>query len=281
MESENPLLKTKGLPLFEEIEPEHVEPALDYMLENNRMQIDTLVATKVQPTWENFMEPLEELNDNLEKMWSPVSHLNGVKDSEELRRAYEACLPKLTDYASEMGQNRRLFEKFSQLRQNKNFDKFEDARKQSINHELRDFRLSGIDLDEPSQVRYRAISTQLSELTNQFSQNVLDATDSWTIHVDDAADALVYLMKTYSGSDHVNVGYGEDLSIIELAEKIKTQVGFRGDITFDTSKPDGTPRKLMSSEKLVSLGWKPKISLDEGIASTYRWYVCQLGMPRK
>lgn len=188
MESENPLLKTKGLPLFEEIEPEHVEPALDYMLENNRMQIEMLVANKVQPTWGNFMEPLEELNDNLEKMWSPVSHLNAVKDSEDLRRAYEACLPKLTDYASEMGQNRGLFDKYSQLKQNKIFEKFEEAKKQSINHELRDFRLSGIDLDEPSQERYRAISTQLSELTNQFSQNVLDATDSWTIHVDDPAE---------------------------------------------------------------------------------------------
>jgi oligopeptidase A len=187
MESANPLLQIKGLPLFEEIEPVHVEPALDYMLENNRMQIDRLVAQKVQPTWENFMEPLEELNDNLEKMWSPVSHLNGVKDSEDLRRAYEACLPKLTDYASELGQNRGLFEKFSQLRQNNAFDAFEDARKQSIIHELRDFRLSGIDLDGSSQVRYREISTQLSELTNQFSQNVLDATDAWTIHVDDSA----------------------------------------------------------------------------------------------
>jgi len=174
--------------LFEEIESVHVEPALDYMLENNRMQIDRLVANKVQPTWENFMEPLEELNDNLEKMWSPVSHLNGVKDSEDLRRAYEACLPKLTDYASEMGQNRGLFEKLSQLRQQQDFERLEDAKKQSINHELRDFRLSGIDLDQPSQVRYREISTQLSELTNQFSQNVLDATDSWTIQVDDSAE---------------------------------------------------------------------------------------------
>ena len=174
--------------MFEEIESVHVEPALDYMLENNRMQIDRLVANKVQPTWENFMEPLEELNDNLEKMWSPVSHLNGVKDSEDLRRAYEACLPKLTDYASEMGQNRGLFEKLSQLRQQQDFERLEDAKKQSINHELRDFRLSGIDLDQPSQVRYREISTQLSELTNQFSQNVLDATDSWTIQVDDSAE---------------------------------------------------------------------------------------------
>ena len=72
-------------------------------------------------------------------MWSPVSHLNAVKDSEELRHAYEACLPKLTDYASEMGQNRGLFEKLSQLKQQKEFDSFDDAKKQSIEHELRDF----------------------------------------------------------------------------------------------------------------------------------------------
>jgi GDP-L-fucose synthase len=93
------------------------------------------------------------------------------------------------------------------------------------------------------------------------------------MHVDDCADALVFLMQSYSSNEHVNVGSGEDLTILALAELVCDVVGFRGRIVTDTSKPDGTPRKLMSGERLQQLGWKPKISLREGIEQTYRWYV--------
>jgi len=93
------------------------------------------------------------------------------------------------------------------------------------------------------------------------------------MHVDDCADALVFLMRTYSANEHVNVGSGEDLTILALAELVCDVVGFRGRIVTDTSKPDGTPRKLMSGERLQQLGWKPKISLREGIEQTYRWYI--------
>jgi GDP-L-fucose synthase len=93
------------------------------------------------------------------------------------------------------------------------------------------------------------------------------------LHVDDCADALVHLMQTYSEEQHVNVGYGDDLSILNLAEMICRVVGYTGRIVCDTEKPDGTPRKLMSSEKLFSRGWRPRIALDEGIASTYRWFL--------
>lgn len=93
------------------------------------------------------------------------------------------------------------------------------------------------------------------------------------LHADDCADAIVFLLKTYSGEQHVNVGSGRDLSILDLARKIGTAVGFDGEILTDPSKPDGTPRKLMSSDKLNRLGWQPSIGLDEGIASTYQWYL--------
>jgi len=93
------------------------------------------------------------------------------------------------------------------------------------------------------------------------------------MHVDDCADALVFLMRTYSANEHVNVGSGEDLTVLALAELVCDVVGFRGRIVTDTSKPDGTPRKLMSGERLQQLGWKPKISLREGIEQTYRWYI--------
>lgn len=89
------------------------------------------------------------------------------------------------------------------------------------------------------------------------------------LHADDCADALVHLMKVYSGGEHVNVGCGEDIEIAELARLITEVVGFMGDVVLDTSKPDGTPRKLMSIEKLNALGWKPKIALREGLADAY------------
>jgi GDP-L-fucose synthase len=93
------------------------------------------------------------------------------------------------------------------------------------------------------------------------------------LHVDDLADACVMLLKTYSGEGHVNVGSGEDVTILELAETVKDAVGFAGQIVRDTSKPDGTPRKLMSAGKLRAMGWSPSIGLEEGIASTYKWFL--------
>jgi len=93
------------------------------------------------------------------------------------------------------------------------------------------------------------------------------------LHVDDCADALVFLMKTYSGEGHVNVGSGEDLPILALAEIVRQTVGFEGEITTDSSKPDGTPRKLMSSAALRAMGWRPTIGLREGVAATYRWFL--------
>lgn len=93
------------------------------------------------------------------------------------------------------------------------------------------------------------------------------------LHVDDCADALVFLMKGYSGEPHVNVGSGEDLPILELARLVADVVGFSGDIVHDLSKPDGTPRKLMSADRLRGMGWAPTISLRQGIEGTYRWYL--------
>lgn len=98
------------------------------------------------------------------------------------------------------------------------------------------------------------------------------------LHVDDCADACVFLLGGYSDTEHVNVGSGEDVTILELTQMVCESVGFPGDIVTDTSKPDGTPRKLMSADKLRGMGWQPRISLTEGIASTYAWFLAQAGM---
>ena len=95
------------------------------------------------------------------------------------------------------------------------------------------------------------------------------------LHVDDLADALVFLAERYSGDSHVNVGTGEEVSIRELAERIRDVVGFRGDLVFDSSKPDGTPRKLMDVSRLARLGWTARIGLEEGIRGTYAWFLAQ------
>jgi GDP-L-fucose synthase len=97
------------------------------------------------------------------------------------------------------------------------------------------------------------------------------------LHVDDAADAMVFLMKHYSDSEHVNVGAGEDLTILELAQKIMKVVGYDGEMVLDPSKPDGTPRKLVKMDKLFNLGWRPSLSLDEGLENAYRWYLSHAG----
>jgi GDP-L-fucose synthase len=96
------------------------------------------------------------------------------------------------------------------------------------------------------------------------------------MHVDDAADALVFLMQSYSDDRHINVGVGEDLTILELAELVADVVGFKGSIVTDPSKPDGTPRKLLDSGRLKKLGWKPRISLRNGVERTYRWFLANL-----
>ena len=92
------------------------------------------------------------------------------------------------------------------------------------------------------------------------------------LHVDDLADAMVFLMERYSDESHVNVGWGEDLTIGELAHAIAQVVGYKGTFRFDASKPDGTPRKLLDTGKLDALGWRPRIRLNEGLADAYRWY---------
>ena len=114
--------------------------------------------------------------------------------------------------------------------------------------------------------------------SKQRGENGLEVWGSGTprrefLHVDDCADALVFLLKNYSGAEHVNVGFGSDVAIAELAQIVMNVVGLEGDLELDNSKPDGTPQKLLSIEKLDSLGWRPRIELRDGLLSTYQWFI--------
>jgi oligopeptidase A len=181
----NPLLKQSGLPDFSHILPSHVEPAIDHLLARNRERIAELLDSIDEPTWANLIEPLDEWDDELDRAWSPVSHLNAVMNSDELRDAYNACLPKLSDYATEMGQNEALYSAYKRLADSG--QGLNEAQRKVLENALRDFHLSGIDLPAEKKVRYKEISQQLSQLSSQYSDNLLDATNAWSRHFDDVS----------------------------------------------------------------------------------------------
>jgi oligopeptidase A len=180
----NPLLDMSGLPPFSRILPEHVEPALDATLADCRAHITSLTAGDGVPTWEGFVEPLEELDDRLSRMWSPVGHLNGVMNSDALRAAYNACLPKLSAYATEVGQNAQLFHGYQAVAAQEHLD---STQRKLLNNALRDFHLSGVDLPADKQARYKEISQELSVLTSKYAENLLDATNAWNKRIDNEA----------------------------------------------------------------------------------------------
>jgi len=183
--SENPLLTMTGLPPFSHISAEHVEPAIDTLLAENRKTVEALLAATEDYTWDNLIQPLEDMDDRLSRVWSPISHMNSVVNSEALRTAYNACLPKLSEYGTEMGQNVRLYQAYKAIRDSKQYEQLDTAQKKVIDNALRDFHLSGVDLPDDKKARFKKIQQQLSQLTTKFEENVLDATQGWTKNIDD------------------------------------------------------------------------------------------------
>ncbi len=173
------------LPKFSSVSVEQIEPQLERHLSEFRANIDALLDKGLAPEWQNFVAPIEEWNDQLEKFWSPVSHLNAVKNSEALRDAYNTCLPKLTEFSTEMGQHRGLYKAYQAIADSPGYSELTAPRKKVINNALRDFKLSGIGLEDDAKQRFGEIKKRLAELSTQFSNNVLDATQGWFKHVED------------------------------------------------------------------------------------------------
>ncbi len=180
----NPLLDFSGLPRFAEIRPEHVSPAIDKLLSDNRALISRLVDDHSQPTWQNFIVPMEDANERLSRAWGPVGHLNAVMNSPELREVYNATLPKITQYYAELGQNLKLYNKFKELRNSTVYEGLGAARKKIIENELRDFRLGGAELPDAQKTRYLEIQERLSELSSRFSDNLLDSTNDFLLLIE-------------------------------------------------------------------------------------------------
>ncbi|WP_148860993.1 oligopeptidase A [Marinobacter fonticola] len=183
----NPLLTDDLLPRFDHIRIEHMEPAIDQILSDNRMQIQNL-ATQEQPTWDTLAQPMQGLDDRLSRAWSVISHFNAVTNSDELRQVYKRCLDKLTEYGSEISQNTQLCNAYKAIREDESFESLTEEQQKAINNTLRDFHLGGVDLPQDEKKQYAALSMELAELTNRFSDNVLDATDHWYKHITDASE---------------------------------------------------------------------------------------------
>ncbi|MDF3012220.1 MAG: oligopeptidase, partial [Cellvibrio sp.] len=180
----NPLLASHTLPPFSAITAAQVTPAISELIAQGRAQLAQLLADLTCPSWTGLVAPLEAQGDKLDQAWAPVSHLNSVANSEELRKAYTESVALLTDYSTEFGQNEALYKAYQQLADSEEFAQLTQAQQQTINNALRDFRLGGVALNAEDKKRFGDIQKRLSELSTQFSNNVLDSTEAWYKHFD-------------------------------------------------------------------------------------------------
>jgi oligopeptidase A len=188
--STNPLLtllQDKGLPPFSRILPEHAEPAVDALLAENRRVVKEILARGRPWNWQRLAQPLEEIDDRLHRLWAPAAHINHVLNSDGWRAAYNACLPKLSEYGTELGQNEALYRAWQALSDSAEFAQLDPGRQKLVRDTLRDFRLSGVALPAGSKARYKEIMQQLSRLQSKFEENLLDATQAWEKPIADEA----------------------------------------------------------------------------------------------
>lgn len=182
----NPPFRQDTLPRFNNIDLTLIKPAILELLEKNRQKIAALLA---QPgssyTWENLMQPLEDMSDELSKTWSPISHLHSVMESDELRHVYNEILPILTEYHTELSQNEKLFAAISQIANAEEWAKLSPAQRKIVENDTRDFKLAGIHLPADKKARLAILQKELSQLMTRFSENLLDATHGWILHVTD------------------------------------------------------------------------------------------------
>jgi len=183
---QNPLLAETTLPAFESIRPEHVEPAIRELLALNRERIEALAALS-DPTFATLVEPLEELDHRLSRTWSPVSHLNAVVNNESLRASYNACLPLLSAYHTDVAQNEALHRAYRMISEREQ-QALGPVERRVVEHTLRDFHLAGVGLDAERKQRFKTVLLELSQLQAKFEENVLDATNAWSHHVTEPAE---------------------------------------------------------------------------------------------
>ena len=183
---DNPLLDDSGLPAFSRIRPSHVEPAIRAVIDESRARVEEILAAAQPPRWDNLVIPLEALEHRLARAWAPVGHLNAVQNTEALRQAYNACLPILSDFSSELGQHEGLFRAFERVLAEEG-ERLSPGQRKILEDGLRDFRLAGVALPAAPRARFRQIMQELSTLGAKFEENLLDATQAWRLEVHDEA----------------------------------------------------------------------------------------------
>lgn len=191
----NPLLNMQQLPEFSKIKSEQVEPVIDQILQQNRKEIAKLLTDQQRCNlkdagynWDSLLQPLEDMDVRLNRVWSAVSHLMHVRDSKEWRQVYQNCIPKLTAYATELRQNAVLYKAVNHIQQGEGYKKLNPAQRKIIENSIRDFKLAGVHLPADKKQRLAEINEQLAKLTHQFEENVLDATGGWTLLISDQVD---------------------------------------------------------------------------------------------
>ena len=182
----NPLLDLSGLPRFDQIRPEHVTPAIDRLLADAEAAVKA--AETAPASWDAFVVPLDDATERLWRAWGLVNHLQGVVNSPALREAYNTNLPRITRFGSALSQNLALYAQYKALAAAPEAAGYDAARRKTLDNALRDFRLGGAELDEAGKARFAAIREELSSLSAKFSENVLDATDAWSLYVEDPAE---------------------------------------------------------------------------------------------
>lgn len=184
---QNPLLQfsINTFPTFTSIKSEHVEPAIDHILNKNRNTLNQLLNNQKTYTWGNLILPLEIMEGELDDVWFTISHLNSVMNNTELHQAYQKTLTRLTLYHTEMKQNEKLYQAYLSIIESPDYATLNIAQKKVIENGMRAFRLSGIDLSVEKRATFKALSARLSTLESSFEQNVLESTDAWSLHVTD------------------------------------------------------------------------------------------------
>tara|TARA_B110000971_G_scaffold200403_1_gene218403 strand:- start:704 stop:2737 length:2034 start_codon:yes stop_codon:yes gene_type:complete len=184
----NPLLETHELPPFTAIRPEQVEPAIEKLIEQNRVALETQLADLKEVTWDSLIEPIDTRNEILSQAWSPVSHLNSVVNSDALRAAYNNCVGKLAQWETEVGQNQALFQAYKTLSESEAFALLTQAQRHSIKLALQSFHLSGVSLPEDKKQTFSRLIQRLAELSSAFGDNVMDATQAWSLLITDLSE---------------------------------------------------------------------------------------------
>jgi oligopeptidase A len=184
----NPLLDFSGLPRFDAITPAHVAPAVDTLLAQARDTVEKVAADPAAPSWTTLVDPVADALDRLDRAWSAVRHMNAVVNTPALRDAYNAALPKVIAFYTDLGQDLRLYAKYKALRASGEYDTLDAPRRRLIDNELRDFKLGGAELDDAGKARYKAVQEELAELSTRFEENLLDATNAWGHYGEDESE---------------------------------------------------------------------------------------------